>query len=467
MYPDVDTPEFTPRPLRVGERLHPRVIGGRYRRARRVLAGVLMGLFLAAPWAHVGGQPVFLFHWLARRFVFFGVPFFPQDFHLVAIGLVTFVVFVSVFTVLFGRVWCGWACPQTVFLEFVFRPVEAFFEGTPGARRRLDAAPWGTEKILRRTAKHLVFLVLAGGVGLTGLAYVVGRETAWATLHHPAGHAGTLMAFMAFSAIFYAVFAHLREVACVVICPYGRLQSVLTDRRTMTVAYDDRRGEPRGKIRKKEVVGTATGDCVDCLLCVQVCPTGIDIRNGANQLECVGCTACVDACDSVMDKLARPRGLIRYASPEGIGRAARREVPPCMTGRVVAYGLVLLALLGGLGALLLTRRPVEATLLRAPGQLYQRQPDGGWSNLYTLELTNKTLQATTYEVRARTPGVAVRPVGPPLRAAGGARVRGTLFLSVPAQRATGTPQPVELAILAEGRVIDRVRTTLLTPFPNR
>jgi cytochrome c oxidase accessory protein FixG len=477
----VEAPEFIPRPIRLGERLHPRVVKGRFFRVRRTVAWAMIGAFLAAPWVHVDGHPLFLFQWLERRFVVFGVPFFPQDFHLVALGLVTFIVFVSVFTALFGRVWCGWACPQTVFLEMVFRPVEALFEGNPNARRRLDAAPWGTDKFLRKGGKHAVFALIAFGVGLTGLAYVVGRDEALGALRAPFTNAGTLAVLLMFSAAFYGVFAHLREVACVVICPYGRLQSVLTDRQTLTVAYDFVRGEPRGKAPKPPKgafalphtstekapfggLGAAQGDCVDCHLCVQVCPTGIDIRNGANQLECVGCTACIDACNYVMDQTQRPRGLIRYASLDGIERnAAQQGTPWRVTRRVVAYIGVLLSLLGGLGYLRLTRQPVETTLLRAPGQLHQTLPDGRVSNLYTIEILNKTFNPATYQLRPAWPGLTVRLVGQPLQAAAGELAKASFFLEASPTARRQPTELVDLELLHDGRVIDRLRTTFLRP----
>ena len=456
--------------------LYPKATHGRFTRYRAALAWVLLGLLFGLPWLQVDGHPVFLFNLLDRRFIFFGVEFFPQDFHLVTIGLLAFMVFIMGFTVLYGRVWCGWACPQTVFMEFVFRKIEILIEGDHNARRRLDASLWNTEKIFKKSAKHFAFFLVSFAIANTFLAYFIGKDALLTIVtDNPLNHLGGLAAMLVFTAVFYAVFAYLREIVCTVICPYGRLQGVLFDKKTLLVAYDYLRGEPRGKLKKArtgaatatsletppiEFGGIRLGDCVDCTLCVQVCPTGIDIRNGA-QMECIGCTACIDACDEVMVKIDRPTGLIRYASTEGIEQKKALRV----TTRTVAYSAVLLGLLGVLAYLLLTRAPLETTLLRAPGLTYQQAPDGTVSNLYNVEFMNKTTRPMTVQLRlADQPAARLEWVGKPLTLAPGEVTKGTFFVKIPENALTENTLSLNLDVLGpDGNALDQVTTKFLGP----
>lgn len=464
--------------------LYPKATHGRFTRYRAALAWVLLGLLFGLPWLEVNGLPVFLFNLLERRFVFFGVEFFPQDFHLVAIGLLAFIVFIMGFTVLYGRVWCGWACPQTVFMEFVFRRLEILIEGDHNARRRLDASPWTAEKIWKKTGKHAAFFLVSFAIANTFLAYFIGKDALLAIVtDNPLNHLGGLAAMLLFTAVFYAVFAYLREIVCTVICPYGRLQGVLFDKKTIQVAYDYLRGEPRGKrlriadggLRIKSDSSDKnpqsaipnpyprrpqSGDCVDCTLCVQVCPTGIDIRNGS-QMECIGCTACMDACDEVMVKIDRPKGLIRYASTEGIEQAKPLRATP----RILAYSGVLLGLLGVLAYLLLTRAPLETTLLRAPGLTYQQAPDGTVSNLYNVEFVNKTTQPVAVHLRLTDfPAARLEWVGQPLTLAPGEVTKGTFFVKIPEKALPESTLSLTLDVLGpDGKPLDQVTTKFLGP----
>lgn len=458
--------------------LYPKATHGRFTQYRAALAWVLLGLLFGLPWLQVDGHPVFLFNLLERRFIFFGVEFFPQDFHLVAIGLLSFMVFIMGFTVLYGRVWCGWACPQTVFMEFVFRKIEILIEGDHNARRRLDASPWNWEKIGKKTAKHLAFFLVSFAIANTFLAYFIGKDALLAIVtDNPLNHLGGLAAMLLFTAVFYAVFAYLREIVCTVICPYGRLQGVLFDKKTIQVAYDYLRGEPRGKLKKHpakvtaatdstletpliEFGGIRLGDCVDCTLCVQVCPTGIDIRNGS-QMECIGCTACMDACDEVMVKIDRPKGLIRYASTEGI----EQNKPLRVTPRTLAYSAVLMGLLGLLVYLLLTRAPLETTLLRAPGLTYQQAPDGTVSNLYNVEFVNKTTESVPVHLRLTDfPAGRLEWVGKPLTLAPGEVTKGTFFVIIPETALPESTLSLTLDVLGpDGQALDQVTTKFLGP----
>lgn len=428
--------------------LYPRATSGRFTRWRWVVAGVLLTGLFAGPFVWVDGHPLFLFNVLERRFILFGVPFWPQDFYLVAIGLITFVVFIALFTVVYGRVWCGWACPQTIFMEMVFRPIESLIEGDFRAKQRLDAGPWTSRKVSKKALKHGVFLFISFVISNTFLAYLIGRDKLWTIVtDSPANHLGGLLALLAFTGVFYGVFAYLREIVCTTICPYGRLQSVLLDKHSLVVAYDYQRGEPRGKRNE------AKGDCVDCKLCVQVCPTGIDIRNGT-QMECINCTACMDACDEVMTKIDRPLGLIRMDSLTGIETGQ----PFWFTTRIRAYTAVLLGLLGLLGYLLISRPALDVTLLRAPGQLATRDANGHILNLYALEIINKTYRPLPVRLRVNHPGATVRFVQPLTEVQPGQLTKTMLFISLPPTALTQPSTPIQVEVLSGSKVVNELKT---------
>lgn len=360
-------------------RLYPLRVVGRFVRARTLVAWTLTALLLIAPWIDVGGHPAMFFDIPHRRFYFWGLTLMATDgnYLLFLAGLVVFGVFF--FTALFGRVWCGWACPQTVFMESFVRPIEELIEGKPSARKKLDAAPWTAEKILKKGAKLGAFLVLAGAIATTFTAYFLGRDGVIEAQTDPLSHPVGTGTFVLLTGLLFFDFAWFREQTCVVVCPYGRFQSVLMDEQSLAVVYDERRGEPRGKPGRAGV-----GDCVDCRRCVQVCPTGIDIRKGV-QMECVNCAACIDACDGIMDKLGRPRGLIRYGSEATLAGRPRRLLRP----RVLAYGLGLVATVGLFGVSVARRAPVEVHLTRQVGPPFHRLPDGRIQNATSLRLSNR------------------------------------------------------------------------------
>lgn len=440
--------------------LYPRATSGWYTRWRNVMAWVLLSALFVGPFLWIDGHPLFLFNILERRFIFFGVTFWPQDFYLVAIGLVTFIVFIALFTVVFGRVFCGWACPQTIFMEMVFRKVESWIEGDYRAKQRLDAGPWTTEKIIKKTAKHGVFLLISFVISNTFLAYLIGRDQLLAIIiDNPANHLAGLMAILAFTGVFYAVFAYLREIVCTTICPYGRLQSVMLDKNSLIVAYDYIRGEPRGKkLRTEAEVTVAKGDCVDCKLCVHVCPTGIDIRNGT-QMECINCTACMDVCDEVMTKVDRPLGLIRMDSQQGI--ETRQSFR--FTTRILAYSGVLVALLVVLGFLLMSRPALDVTILRAPGQLFQREAGGQVTNLYSVEVINKTYRALPIRFRLNNPDAKLRFVQPLTQTRPGELIKTMFFITLPENAIRQTNTPLTLDILSDNEVMDQIETSFLGP----
>ncbi|WP_421826966.1 cytochrome c oxidase accessory protein CcoG [Larkinella sp.] len=455
--------------------LYPRETTGRFTRWRTVVAVVLLIVLFAGPFVWIDGHPLFLFNVLERRFIFFGVPFWPQDFYLVAFGLIAFIVFVALFTVVYGRVWCGWACPQTIFMEMVFRKIEGWIEGDYNARKRLDASPWTTEKVVKKGLKHGVFFLISFAISNTFLAYIIGRDQ-WLTLitDNPAKHLAGLSAIVVFTGVFYLVFAWLREIVCTTICPYGRLQGVLLDKNSLIVAYDYIRGEPRGKKHRAEGDGQGIyterntlpvspsskpkGDCIDCKLCVQVCPMGIDIRNGT-QLECINCTLCIDVCDSVMDKIELPQGLIRMDSQANIEQGK----PFRFTARILAYSGVLLVLLGIIGFLLVSRPVVDVTVLRAPGQLYQHETGGKVSNLYLVEVINKTYQTLPVQFRLSRTDANLRFVQPLSSVPAGELTKGMFFIDLPEKTIRQNSTPLHIDVLAGNEVVDQIETTFLGP----
>ena len=377
---------------------------GRLYNLRSYFSYFYLILFFTLPFIKVEGEPVFLFNVLERKFIFFSKIFWPQDFFIFAIGLLTFIVFVILFTVAFGRIFCGWACPQTIFMEMVFRKIEYFIDGDANQQKKLKAMPWNTEKIVKRVIKIFAFFSLSFLIANFFLGYIIGIDELW--VHIQEGifvEFGTFSALVIFTLVFFFVYYWFREQACIIVCPYGRLQGVLLDRNSILVAYDYVRGEPRGKLSDKT---NDKGDCVNCHACVRVCPTGIDIRNGT-QLECVNCTACIDACDEIMDHVNKPKGLIRYASENGI--ALKEQMT--YTWRLKLYTLVLSLLLIFLGVLLVTRADVAARIMRTPGQTYQLLADDKISNLYNIKLVNKTRKNIHLDLKLENMKGEIKQVG--------------------------------------------------------
>ncbi len=368
----------------------PKKPSGKFYTYRKYVSYVLLIFLFAAPFVKINGNQFLMFNVLERRFNIFGFPFWPQDFHLFVISMIIGVIFIALFTVAFGRIFCGWMCPQTIFMEMVFRRIEYWIDGDRGAQIKLDRQPWNAEKIKKRALKWTLFFIISFLIANVFLAYLIGSDKLIAYITDgPLLHLSTMISLLIFTAVFFWVFAWFREQVCIIACPYGRMQGVLLDNKSIIVAYDHKRGEAdngRKKWRKnedREALGH--GDCIDCFQCVNVCPTGIDIRNGT-QLECVNCTACIDECDTIMEKVNLPKGLIRYASEDEITKKEKFKFSPRLKG----YSAVLLILIGVLVGMLFLRNDLEANILRLPGQLYEHKEKDIISNVYTYKLINKT-----------------------------------------------------------------------------
>ena len=359
---------------------------GKFYNIRTWVSWGFFALFFTLPFLKFSGKPLFLFNIPESKFIIFGKIFWPQDFFIFGLTMVTFIIFIVLFTAAFGRLFCGWVCPQTIFMEMLFRKVEYLIEGDAAKQKFLKNSPWTAEKIRKKTFKHFTFFLLSFIIANFFLAYIIGIDELNKIISEPVSeHMVGFLSIILFSFIFYGVYAYFREQVCTVICPYGRLQSVLLDRNSMVVAYDYKRGEPRDKYKKTAAPTISSGDCIDCFQCVKVCPTGIDIRNGT-QMECVGCTACIDACDKMMLAIHKPAGLIRYASENGISEGKKLRY----TGRMKLYTALLLLLSGILTLLLVSRKDIDGTIIRTKGQLYQERGADSLSNLFNIKVINKT-----------------------------------------------------------------------------
>jgi len=364
--------------------LYPKKPSGKLYAYRKWVSYALLLCLFSFPFLQFKGEQLVLLNFITRKFVFFGLIFTPQDFYLFAFAMLIFILFVICFTVVLGRLWCGWACPQTIFMEMVFRRIEYWIEGDAVRQKKLDAQAWNAKKIFKKSSKHLLFLLISFAIANTFLAYLIGSDVLYKIITEPvSAHISGFVSICLFTAVFYIVFAYVREIVCTVICPYGRLQGVLLDNQSLIVAYDETRGEPRGRLLKDN--NNLKGDCVDCSLCVQVCPTGIDIRKGT-QLECINCTACIDACDEVMIKINKPTRLIGFYNNDFI-----KTRKPFKAGlKAYGYAAVLFVAVILFSSLIYQRQNIETTVLRASGTLFQTRTDGSISNLYNAELINKT-----------------------------------------------------------------------------
>ena len=435
--------------------VNPQKPNGKLYNLRSYFSYFYLILFFTLPFIKVEGEPIFLFNVLERKFIFFSKIFWPQDFFIFAIGFLTFIVFVILFTVGFGRIWCGWACPQTIFMEMVFRKIEFFIDGDANQQKQLKAMPWNTEKLLKRGAKIIVFFFLSFLIANFFLGYIIGIDEVGVLVKEGIFvHFGTFSALVIFTLVFFFVYYWFREQACIIVCPYGRLQGVLLDRNSILVAYDYVRGEPRGKLADTT---TDKGDCVNCHACVRVCPTGIDIRNGT-QLECVNCTACIDACDEIMDHVNKPKGLIRYASENGI--ASKQKMT--YSWRLKMYTIVLTLLLAFLAILLITRADIAARILRTPGQTYQLLENNKISNLYNIKLVNKTRKNIHLDLKLENIEGEIKQIGP-VDVPKESYFQTSFFITLKNEQLKARKTKIKIGLYENGHKVDVLTAVFLGP----
>lgn len=441
--------------------IFPKKPSGKFYDYRKWVSYLLLVFLFAGPHIKIGGEPMLMFNVIERKFVIFGQVFWPQDFYIFAIALVLMVVFIVLFTVIYGRLFCGWVCPQTIFMEMVFRRIEYWIEGDWTHQKKLDQMPWNWEKIRKRILKHAIFWGISFLIANTFLAYIIGADALWEIqTANPMEHLGGLIALIIFTTVFYAVFARLREQVCTTICPYGRLQGVLLDRNSIVITYDHVRGEERGKFRKNEDrKGSGKGDCIDCGQCVNVCPTGIDIRNGT-QLECVNCTACIDACDHMMESVGLEKGLIRYDSENGVNTGTRFR----WTRRIKAYTAVLALLLAVLVVLVVTRTDFDATILRQRGATYQELQDGRISNIYEIDLANKTKKEYTVELRILEGKGEIEAVVKDMVLLPEKHMRERFLIKMNQDDVKKGKNELIIGIYGNGELITKARTTFIGPL---
>lgn len=473
--------------------LRPRVSAGNFWRARRIVAYVLIVVFTLIPYIRLNGKPLILLNLRAREFTLFGCTFLPTDTVLLALFLLAVVTTIFLLTALMGRVWCGWACPQTVYMEYLYRPIERLFDGPPGPK----GAPGKKRNGKRTAAKYAVFLLASMYLAHTFLAYFVGVDSLvqWVR-QSPFEHPGPFLVMCFVTAAMMFDFSIFREQTCIVACPYGRWQAALLDRDSMIVSYDRNRGEPRAKLRKPKNPAQAhcglpvlqgrsatsarpigappsagtpdadlnsqrSGDCVDCSMCVDTCPTGIDIRSGL-QMECIGCAQCIDACNSVMDKVGRPRGLIRYSSQARMDGQRMRFVRP----RLVLYPAALIVILTALFYVAATRQHLDITVLRGLGLPFVMMSNGEIDNLARIKIVNRTDQTVRFQVALadETEGRLLTDRNPLEIGAGQTRTE-AVHIIVPRSRFQGEYRDILLNVTDDHGFHKSITYRLLGPGP--
>ncbi|MBI9072831.1 MAG: cytochrome c oxidase accessory protein CcoG [Melioribacteraceae bacterium] len=435
--------------------IYPKKPKGKFYNLRNFLSLFLILFMVGVPFIKINGHPLMLFNILERKFIIFGLAFGPHDFHLLGLSMITFVVFIILFTVSYGRIFCGWLCPQTVFLEMVFRKIEYFLEGTPKEQQKLNKLPWNFNKIRKRGLKYILYFALSFIIANVLLSWIIGVDQLLVIITDPPNqHLTGLIIMLIISLVLYFNFVRFREQTCTLVCPYGRLQGVLLGNESIVIAYDYNRGEPRGKFNKK--VGSDLGDCIDCKQCIDVCPTGIDIRNGT-QLECVNCTACIDACNFVMEKVDRPKGLIRYASQTEIKEGKKTGI----STRIIGYTVVLTILIALVTTLLLNRTDVELSILRTPGIMHQEHPDGRYSNIYDVKIINKTFDTFHATLKLENIEGEIKVLGDKLVIGEQEVKEAKFFVFLEREQIKQLNTIIEIGVYLDGEKSDVIRTSFL------
>ncbi len=453
---ELETPRtFRDRPINIDDSGHRNWIyakqpKGEWYTRRTIVAWIALSFLVLAPFVKINGNPMMLFDVANRKFSIFGQLIWAQDTYLLSLIMAVAVVFIVLFTVIYGRVWCGWACPQTIFLEMVYRRIEYLFEGNYRTRKKRDESD--SDIFFRKLAKHAVFILISILITNVFLNWIIGPERLWAIISEPIhDHLFGFIAMITLSIFYYWIYAFFREQVCTMICPYGRLQGVLLDSKSIAVTYDYKRGNPRGP--------KSTGDCIDCHQCVSVCPTGIDIKNGS-QLECINCTACIDECNIVMKRINKPKNLIRFDSVYGI-ETGKRSV---LNARTYAYSVVLAILLIILAVTIFNRKPIETTMLRVQGSIFQKVDSVTFSNLYMLKIINKTQSDKSLQLRLIMPksGKIQLITGQSLLKSQGT-LESVIIVNLNAKDLTGKSTLIEVGIFEGDRILERYVTNFLGP----
>jgi len=436
---------------------------GKYTNYRNIVSYILLAVYFIVPFIKINGNPFFLFNVIDREFFIVGQPFYPQDFFILTLGAIASLLFIIIFTIAFGRIFCGWICPQTIFMESIFRKIEYLIEGDRNKQMKLDRQEWNSEKIWKRSLKWSIYVVISLIITHFMFMYILGYEQVLDIISDgPFAHPTNFMVMILFTAAFYFVFTWFREQVCTLVCPYGRLQGVLIDKETINVFYDFNRGENRSKWRKGEDRKAAgKGDCIDCYQCVVVCPTGIDIRDG-QQLECINCTACIDACDEVMEKVGLPKGLVRYASEKEIETGA----PYQFTGRMKGFAVVLVLLVGFLGYLLSSRGEMEAKFIKPAGSTFFVR-DGKITNTYNYTFLNKTNDKKLVTIKVIEPakGEISYSASSKIIVERDKITKGTVNISFPESAMKLSKQNITIGVYdMKGELIDSYKTYFEGPF---
>ncbi|MDX1283698.1 MAG: cytochrome c oxidase accessory protein CcoG [Draconibacterium sp.] len=446
---------FRDKPINLNERggrswIYAKKPSGNWYKRRTFVALILLAFLIAAPFIRIKDNPLILLDIANRKFIIFGAIFWAQDTFILALLMLSFVLFIILFTVTYGRIWCGWACPQTIFLEMVFRKIEYLIEGDYRERHKLDNSPWTSKKILKKGLKHGIFILISILMTNVFLMWFIGSERLLEIVVEPISqNLSGFVIMLVVSGFFYWVYSFFREQICTMVCPYGRMQGVLLDSKSIVVSYDYLRGEPRG--------GRGNGDCTDCKQCISVCPTGIDIRNGT-QLECINCTACIDQCNKIMHVTGKPPGLIRYASEEQI----KGKQTSIWNSRNRAYSVVLFILFSFFVYTLISRPEIETTILRTPGLLYQDH-NGSISNVYNIKIVNKTHEEKSLELRILSHNGEISMAGSTMNIKDQDLYESRFILFIPKNEIISNKTKVEFGIFSNNELIETYKATFVGP----